>query len=139
MDIFRLLPIDLRCVCVHPKQKRHQSLIDTLSIKPLLDGWWGAFEGGHLLVFGSLASVADGIGVWLLFTDQFKPRHMLSTFTSLRAFLDEWCADAVRVYMDVDPDYPEACRLARILGFSTVGSIDMPDGRTLTRMWAAYA
>ncbi|KKM16392.1 hypothetical protein LCGC14_1686310 [marine sediment metagenome] len=114
----------------HPKQARHQHLIDHADI---LAGWV-ALDQGKVIVIGGVCEGGDAISPWLLFSEHMKPQYMREIFTTARNVLAEMRAAGFSVCADIDPDYPEAVRMAHLLGFRYHKPVRFPDGRTLRRM-----
>ncbi len=95
---------------------------------------WAGVDEDAVIAIGGAVDADDGLVVWVLFTDRFHLRHMIGLVRSIRCVLVN-CRD-VPVYADIDPNFPESARLARLLGFEAFREVVMPDGRHMTRMKA---
>lgn len=128
-------PSHVAGVTIHPKQRHYQHLADTPALIPSHS--WSAFDGGNLIALGGYIEPSeDGRAAWLLFTDKVRPRHFFRVVRALKDMLAERSECDPPLYIDADPTYPEAGRLARLLGFSATRRVSFPDGRTMTRMIA---
>ena len=134
IEVVRFEPSHLTGVIVHQKQARYQYL--TGPGKIATDTSWSWFDDGVLIGFGGIVDVDDGIGLWVLMTDRIKTHHMVSVAWLGRSAIRKWQDQGLTVYADIDPDFPEAARLAKLLGFEILREVTMPDGRTMRRMTA---
>lgn len=99
-------------VRAHPKQSHYQYLIDDGIIASGFTGFWG----DEIIGFGGLLNTVDGTVAWVLFTDAMTPERFLPVYRYFER-------NAPGLLMDVDPDYPEAVRMADMLGFQPFGAI----------------
>ena len=104
----------------HPKQSSDQDLIDQ---GKLLEGWT-AFENGNPVCFGGLVNTDKIHGGWLLFTDRMEARHFVPIYRFVRKVLRAMKEAELSVFIDVERDYVEGHRLARLLGFEAQSQHD---------------
>ena len=122
---------------VHPKQWQFQFLFENGTIGTFGEAW-SAFDADDLICVGGLLDIIQPprpwqmeTAAWLLFTDHIKPGSFVGVYRELArrlAGLDE------RVLVHIDPDYPEAGRMAVALGFKRDGVEQFNGGRSMVRM-----
>ncbi len=126
-------PSHLIGATAHPKQIRHQALLE--SGKIATNGTcWSAIMGDGLVGVGGLVMAGDKCAAWLLFTDKITPGRFVAIYRVLARCLAT-LLESGPVLVHIDPDYPEATRLAEKLGFRKDGE-DRLNGRDMIRMVA---
>ena len=112
------------------QQARQQAHIDRGEVPK---GAVGAYSDKQLVAIAGFGFLDDGLAAWVLFTDAFKPHHMMEAFDAMRGTLNVWRKEGIKIYIRIEPSVPESLRLARLLGFAFVGH-DVVDGRPMERM-----
>ncbi len=120
----------------HPKQGQHQKLLESETIATVGMNW-SAIADGRLIGVGGQVRIDDETGVWVLFTDRITPGRFIAVYRELARRLAGLLDSGEVVLIHIDPDYPEATRLAKKLGFREDGD-EIFEGRRLIRM-VAYA
>lgn len=120
-------------VLAHPKQHKYQPLLKSQDFHGRT---WSALDGDDLVAVGGLVPLEGELGGWLLFTDKITPQRFIGVFRAVQQVFAAARKEGVGVAVDIDPDYPEAVRMAGMLGLSRAGFFTAPDGRTMTRMCA---
>lgn len=95
---------------------------------------WSAIADDGLVAVGGMVCTDDGTGVWLLFTDKITPGRFVAIYRELARGLATVIALGEPVFIHVDPNYPEARRLAERLGFRLQRTEVFDDGRDMIRM-----
>lgn len=132
MHIEQCDPSHLVDVMTHPKQRHYQPLLES---SPFPSVNWSMFSGDELICVGGLVGLYDAVGAWLLFTDRITPGRFVAVYREMKRRLAELLEGGDPVLVHIDPDYPEALRMANMLGFRKDGE-DHIDGRTMIRMVA---
>ncbi len=134
----RIVPFErehLNGAMAHSKQARHQEFLGSEVISVVGTNWSAVADEG-LVAVGGMVRVEDGVIAWLLFTDRITPGRFIAIYRELKRRL-EWLLEAGdSVLVHIDPDYPEAARLAEKLGFHRDGEDRFNDGRSMIRMVA---
>ena len=125
-------PSHLIGAVAHWKQERHQASLDPETI--LAGTAWSAFAEDSLVAVGGLIDTGEFIGAWILFTDRNTPGRFVAIYRELARRLTGLLKAGEAVLVHIDPDYPEAARLAERLGFQTDGRDVFDDGREMIRM-----
>ena len=128
-------PSHLTGVTAHSKQERHQSLLESDVLTTGGTNWSVIAEDG-LVAVGGLVRTDNEIGAWLLFTDRITSGRFVAIYRELVRRLAVLLDAGETVLVHIDPDYPEASRLAEKLGFRKDGEDRSPDGRSMIRMVA---
>jgi hypothetical protein len=92
----------------------------------------GVVDGAIIGVGGGVA-VEDGVGVWVAFSEKFRPCHMLTVVRVAQFAISGWHAHGLPVYCDVDDSDSAAMRLALMLQFRPHKRVTLL-GRTLERL-----
>ncbi len=125
---------------VHTKQGRFQSFLN--GEIPRFNGsgtTWAGLFGDDLVCIGGMVQspeAANEIAAWLLFTDRITPGRFVAVYREAMRMLTALLRTGTRVVIHVDPQYPEAVRMAAKLRFRESGEIQFYDGRTMIRMVA---
>lgn len=114
----------------HPKQARHQGLLADGSLLGPLS--WAAVSGAGVVAVGGICDIRVSAG-WLLFTDKITPASFIAVWRAARRAIDVARRAGEGFVVHVDPDYPEALRLAELLGLTPEGK-EVVGGRMLLRM-----
>ena len=98
---------------------------------------WSAFAEDGLVAVGGLGRTDDGgLAVWLLFTDRITPGRFVAIYRELARRLEQVLDAGESLTVHIDPDFPEAARLAERLGFRRDGEFRFDDGKNMIRMVA---
>ena len=89
-----------------------------------------------LVGVGGLGEIDGETAAWFLFTDRITPGRFVSVYRALAHHLAKVLADGGSVFIHVNPDYPEALRLAQRLGFRGTQTETVHGGRIMIRMVA---
>ncbi len=122
-------------VMPHPKQERHRAVLESAAAADV-GVRWSAIADDGLVAVGGLVRANDGFGAWLLFTDRITPGRFVAIYRELARRLAGLLESGEAVLVHIDPDYPEASRLAKKLGFQEAGEDHLDDGRRMIRMMA---
>ena len=120
---------------VHAKQKEYQWLLESETFSEFGMNWSAMADDG-LVAVGGLGNTCDGLGVWLLFTDRITPGRFVAIYRELARRLEQVLDAGETLIVHIDPDFPEAHRLAVKLGFRRDGEFRFDDGRNMIRMVA---
>ena len=135
MRIVPFEPSHLSGAVAHPKQRRYQSLLDSDPFSNVGMNWSAIAEDG-LVAVGGLGNTGDGLAVWLLFTDRITPGRFVAIYRELARRLEQVLDAGESLVVHIDPDFPEAARLAEKLGFLRCGEFRFDDGQRMIRMVA---
>ena len=135
MRIEPFKPEHLNGAMAHAKQKHHQWMLETDPFSKVGMSWSAVADDG-LVAVGGLGRTDDGLAVWLLFTDRITPGRFVAIYRELVRRLAQVLDAGEAVVVHIDPDFPEAARLAEKLGFRRDGEFRFDDGKNMTRMVA---
>lgn len=96
---------------------------------------WTALRDDVVLALGGIVGIENGVGGWVLFTDQIRPGEAVSVIRRARRAVHDVTRAGIPFYADVAPRFHNGQRMARVFGFVPVGTVTM-EGRELTRCMA---
>ena len=120
----------------HEKQSRHQAVLCPGIIDRGGRNWTVLCDEGPVAIGGAIQISDDLVAVWVLFTDLITPSRFVAVYREASDLVTEFLEQGNRVMVHVDPNYPEAVRMAEKLGFQQVGEDQFYDGRKMMRMIA---
>ena len=121
--------VDIR---VHSKQAQYQSWLKS-GVLPVETT--SLFYDDELVCVGGLVRFDNKTWAWLMFTDKITPGRFVAIYREMKRRLAELLEAGETVLVHIDPNYPEALRMAVKLGFREDGE-DRFEGRSMIRMVA---
>ena len=116
----------------HPKQAHYQCLLDD---PWCYSDWWpetySARDGGVLIAIGGVTFVRRVTAGWVLFTTAITPARFVTIHRTAVRFLAEFEQIDDPLFAQLDADYPEALRWAKMLGLERRRTDLLPDGRRM--------